>query len=224
VNAGTALAAALDGLRPEAIVVAVSGGGDSLALMHLAADWAGGAPLAAVTVDHGLRPESAAEAREVARAAGALGLRHETLLWRGWDGHGNLQAAARDARHALIAEWARTEGRGTVLLGHTRDDQAETVLMALARAAGPDGLSAMQAACEARGVLWLRPLLGVGREELRAELRRRGAAWAEDASNADPRFERVRARRALRALAPVGIDAPALTSDTTHTTPGGVTR
>ena len=209
-TAGTALAAALAGWRPEEIVIAVSGGGDSLALMHLAADWAAGAPLLAVTVDHGLRRESAAEARQVAGAAAARGIRHETLCWRGWDGRGNLQAAAREARHALIADRARAEGRRAVLLGHTRDDQAETVLMALARAAGPDGLSAMAAARQARGVHWLRPLLGVGRDELRAELRRRGTGWAEDPTNDDPRFERVRVRRALAALAPLGLDAPAL--------------
>jgi tRNA(Ile)-lysidine synthase len=99
---------------------------------------------------------------------------------------------------------------GAVVLGHTRDDQAETLLMRLARGSGVDGLSAMAPARRAHGVLWLRPFLGVSREALRAELRVRGIGWVEDPSNADPRFLRVRARQALAALAGLGIDAEGL--------------
>mgnify|MGYP006423228537 CR=1 FL=1 len=210
-----ALAAALAGRRPGDLVLAVSGGGDSTALMHLAAEWAGSRPagagrLAALTVDHGLRPEAAAEAAMVARAARRLSIDHDVVTWREHEARGNLQGAARAARYRLMGDWARRAGRSAVVLAHTQDDQAETVLMALARAAGVDGLSAMAPVTEARGIAWLRPFLGVGRGALREMLSARDAGWAEDPGNDDPRQERVRARRALAHLAPLGLDAPAL--------------
>lgn len=191
--------------------VAVSGGGDSSALLELAADWAAvrGVVLRVATVDHGLRPGSAAEAREVAARAAELGLRHDTLAWH-WDGRGNLQDSARRGRLGLLADWAAGHRLAAVLLGHTRDDVAETFLMRLARGSGVDGLSAMAARRTACGTLWLRPLLDVARADLRQELARRGRSWREDPSNDDPRFDRVKARAALAALAPLGIDAAAL--------------
>ncbi|WP_114967069.1 tRNA lysidine(34) synthetase TilS, partial [Alkalilacustris brevis] len=181
--------------------VAVSGGGDSVALLLLVADWAAarGVRLRAVTVDHGLREGAAQEAEAVARLCAELGIGHDILRWQGWDGQGNLQDAARRARQGLIAGWARDHGLAAVALGHTRDDQAETVLMRLARGAGVDGLSGMAPLRLAVGLAWLRPLLDVGRAELRALLRARGVPWAEDPSNEDARFQRVRARRALEA-------------------------
>ncbi|MFV0474675.1 MAG: tRNA lysidine(34) synthetase TilS [Pikeienuella sp.] len=209
------IAAALDaglGGVEGALGLAVSGGGDSVALLHLAALWARGRALEVATVDHGLRPESAAEARAVAEAAAALGFRHETLAWRGWRGDGNLQAEAREARRRLLGEWARRRGLAAVALGHSMDDQAETVILRLGRGAGVDGLSAMAARSEAEGTVWLRPLLGVGRAALRAWLEARGIGWAEDPSNEDPRFDRVRARRALGALAPLGVTAEGLSA------------
>ncbi|MGC9420577.1 MAG: tRNA lysidine(34) synthetase TilS, partial [Rhodovulum sp.] len=203
----TALAATCKGDAP--LGVAVSGGGDSMALLHALAA-RGLPPVHAVTVDHGLRPEAAAEARFVADTCARLGVSHDVLRWGGWDGAGNLQDAARRARYALIAEWAAGRGIGCVALAHTRDDQAETVLMRLARGAGVDGLSAMAAARTAQGVTWLRPLLGLSRTALRAFLRERGETWVEDPSNEDARFDRVQARRTLAALAPLGIDAAGL--------------
>ena len=208
-----ALRAALAAQGPPArLGVAVSGGGDSMALLVLAAEWARaeGVVLAAVSVDHGLRPEAASEAAAVARDCAALGVAHETLCWEGPDGRGNLQDAARRARQRMIARWAQTHDIAHVALGHTRDDQAETLLMRLARGSGVDGLTAMAPARRAHGVVWLRPLLGVSRDALRVELRARGVLWAEDPSNDDPRYERVKARRALAALAPLGIDAAGL--------------
>lgn len=199
---------------PGRIGLAVSGGGDSTALMVLAAGWAqaAGVGLQAVTVDHGLRPGAAEEATAVARLAGRLGLGHATLCWEGGDRQGNLQDAARNARRTLIAGWARERGIATVLLGHTADDQAETVLMRLARGSGVDGLSGMAAWRRAGGIVWARPLLGSRRAMLHDFLRAQGVAWAEDPSNADPRFARVRARRALAGLGPVGIDTQGLLS------------
>ncbi|MFV0411212.1 MAG: tRNA lysidine(34) synthetase TilS [Paracoccus sp. (in: a-proteobacteria)] len=201
--------AALDCLAGDlpALGIALSGGGDSVALMHLIARWAGTRRIAVASVDHGLRPESAHEAEQAGQAAAALGLEHRILRWQGGaGGGGNLMARARAARLRLLADWARTEGLAAVMLGHTRDDVAETLLMRLARGAGLDGLSAMATRREAEGMIWLRPLLETGREELRGWLRIIGASWIEDPSNEDPRFERARMRRAMSEL---GLD-PAL--------------
>ncbi len=201
---GPALEAALAAAPEGPIGVAVSGGGDSLALLMLM-QAAAGRPVAAVTVDHGLRPGSAGEAATVAALCAARGIPHSILRWDGWDRRGNLQARARQARRELIAGWARVRGIGAVALGHTLDDQAETVLMRLARGSGVDGLSGMRPAVAAEGLIWLRPLLGVRRAELRHWLEAQDLAWAEDPSNADARFDRVRARAALPALAALGL-------------------
>ncbi len=192
--------------------VAVSGGGDSMALLHLLADCARaqGLTLEAATVNHRLRAGADREARHVKNACEVLDIQHEILSWEGWDGRGNLQAAARRARYRLLGGWAGRRGLDRVALGHTMDDQAETVLMRLARAAGVDGLSAMAGQVRRDGALFWRPLLGATRAELRAELERRGVAWCEDPTNEDARFDRVKARRALDALAPLGIGAQQL--------------
>ena len=194
---------------PDKIGLAVSGGGDSMALMHLAQRW-GGAHLHVVSIDHGLRPEAAGEAAMVAQAAHQLGLAHTTLRWRGWDGHGNLQDRARQARQSLLRDWAQQVGVTAILLGHTRDDQAETVLMRLARGSGVDGLAGMQPAREDQGMRWLRPLLGLARAQLRDWLRAQGVGWVDDPSNDDPGFDRIKARQALAQLAPMGVSAARL--------------
>ena len=195
--------------------VAVSGGSDSMALLHLSVD--AGIPVRAVTLDHGLRPEAAQEAAMVAGACAGLGVHHDTLVWgRAAEGAGNLADRARRARLRLIAEWARQRGIGAVALGHTADDQAETVLMGLARRAGVDGLSGMATLRTAEGMVWLRPLLGVTRDELRAWLGARGIAWADDPTNEDAAYTRVRARRALARLGPLGIDAAGLAEVAAH--------
>ncbi|WP_424941857.1 tRNA lysidine(34) synthetase TilS [Aliiroseovarius crassostreae] len=192
--------------------VAVSGGSDSTALLILASDWAKttGTDLICFTVDHGLRPEADEEARQVAALCASFDIPHETLRWTGWDGQGNVQDAARRARYALLAKAARDAGCAAVALGHTRDDQAETFLMRLARGSGVDGLSAMRADWRADGMRWLRPLLTETREGLRAMLRDRGPLWIEDPSNSDPRFDRVKMRQALQDLAALGLDADRL--------------
>lgn len=199
---------------PGHVGVAVSGGGDSMALLLLMEHWAAesGATISAVTVDHGLRPEAAEEAAMVAALCAERGIPHDTLKWQGWDGTGNLQAEARAARYRLIAEWAKARGVEAVCLGHTKDDQAETFLMRLARKAGSDGLRGMPQQFEREGMRWVRPLLDVRREALRDFLRRRGVGWVEDPSNEDTRFDRVKARRALAALEPLGIGADELSA------------
>ena len=203
------------GLPPgTSIGVALSGGGDSTALLHLALQ--AGYTVEAVTVDHRLRPESAEEAAKVAAECAALGVRHEVRVWAHGDLRGNLMDAARQARMALIVDWARARGIGVVALGHTRDDQAETVLMGLARAGGLAGLSGMRSGWEDGGVCFVRPLLDAGREELRDWLRGQGIGWIDDPSNDNDRFTRTRARRALAALAPLGITAERLADVARH--------
>ena len=197
---------------PDSLGVAVSGGGDSMALLHLLHGFCAlhGARLHAVTVNHGLRAEAGAEAALVGRFCASLGISHDVVVWENWDGTGNLQAEARAARYKQMAIWAGKRGIQNIALGHTADDQAETVLMRLGRRSGVDGLAAMPRRMVRHGVSWVRPLLGASRHELRTYLQDRRIDWCEDPSNEDPKFERVKARRALVALADLGIEARGL--------------
>ena len=207
-----AVRAAFSGQLPSRIGVAVSGGSDSLALLHVLAMLARGTQttLHAATVDHGLRPEAAAEAAHVARVAADLGVAHDTLHWRGWTGQGNLQDAARRARQDLLTRWAAATGISVLAFGHTADDQAETVLMRLGRAAGANGLAGIPRRRLHDGIVFLRPCLGLRRADLRAYLDRQGIAWVDDPSNEDPRFDRVRVRQAMPVLETLGIGVDAL--------------
>ena len=198
------------------IGVALSGGSDSTALLTLLADAFGPHALSAVTVDHGLREASRDEAEQVGAACSATGVAHEVVTWAGWDGSGNMQARAREARYRLIDGWAGRSGIRAVALGHTRDDVAETTLMGLARSAGLDGLSAMRRQFDRGNTTFLRPLLHVARADLRAVLKTRRIAWIDDPSNADLRFERVRVRQALDLLAPCGITAARIAASAGH--------
>lgn len=208
----SAVRAGFQGLPPRRLGVAVSGGGDSVALLHTLTRCfePGTVVLEAATVDHGLRPEAAAEASDVAALADTLGIPHTVLRWNDRNENGNLQDQARRARFRLLAEWAGTRDIAMVALGHTADDQAETVLMRLARAAGTDGLAAMRPSRVQHGVTFLRPLLRLTRADLRAYLVRNGLVWAEDPTNADESYDRIKARNALPALEPLGITAPVL--------------
>ncbi|MBU3030056.1 tRNA lysidine(34) synthetase TilS [Paracoccus marinaquae] len=214
-NPAARIRAALDRLAGDrpALGIAVSGGGDSVALMHIAAGWARARRVMVATVDHGLRAESAEEAWAVAREAARLGLPHETLHWQRADETGNLMAAARDARLRLLSDWARRQQLPAVALGHTADDQAETLMMRLARGSGLDGLAAMAEQREAHDMLWLRPMLGVGRAELRDWLCGRGIGWIDDPSNENEDFERIRIRKAIAAC---GLDPAALARAAIH--------
>jgi tRNA(Ile)-lysidine synthase len=217
----------LNGLdRPLAI--AVSGGVDSIALLHLVARWrqgGGGAqhPVPQVlTVDHGLRTEAAVEAAFVSEVAQHLGWSHRTLNWTGPKPIAGVQAAAREARYDLLLQaLASADQPRDLVLAHTQDDQAETFLMRLARGSGMDGLSAMRP-LEHRIVLvpghpmrdvmlrLMRPLLGIPKGRLIATAVALGAKWCEDPSNSDRRFERVRLRDDTGMLAALGLSAPSL--------------
>lgn len=193
-----------------ALVLAVSGGPDSVALMWLAARWqrslARGPRLTVVTIDHGLRREAAREAREVKRLAAELGLPHRILRWRGAKPKTGLPAAAREARYRLLAQAARAVGASHVLTAHTRDDQAETLLMRLLRGSGLAGLSAMASLSERDGIVLARPLLDVPKAQLIATLRRAKVGFADDPTNRDTAFTRPRLRVLLPVLAAEGGD------------------
>jgi tRNA(Ile)-lysidine synthase len=204
----------LSGAGDGPVAVAVSGGGDSTALLALAAKWReqSNRQVLAVSVDHRLRPEAMAELQQVAELAAELGIPHTILTWQDWDGTGNLQDTAREARRSLIRDWAKTQGVVAVATGHNLDDQAETVLMRLARGSGVDGLAAMYPQEEFDGLNWIKPLLNLSRQELRAYLSERKIDWSEDPSNKDPSFDRVRFRQAAKVLADLGLDAKTLAS------------
>ena len=194
-----------------AVVLAVSGGPDSLALMWLAARWrhalSQGPRLLAVTVDHGLRAEAAAEARAVRHLARSLGLSHRTMRWSGAKPKSGLPAAARSARYRLLAKAARESGATHILTAHTRDDQAETLLMRLVRGSGIAGLSAMARESEREGVRLARPLLDVPKSRLIATLKKARLSFADDPTNRDTSFTRPRLRALMPALAAEGGDA-----------------
>jgi tRNA(Ile)-lysidine synthase len=193
--------------------IAVSGGGDSLALMHLLRDWAKTArrvPPVVLTVDHGLQSKSATNARKVLRWAKALGLKAHLLSWEGAKPEADIEAGARQARYRLMGEWCRTHGIATLYVGHTRDDQAETFLLRLARGSGLDGLAAMQAispypAPGFEELRLVRPLIDFERALLRQFLEAREQKWIDDPMNADPRFGRVRIRGTMESLLASGL-------------------
>jgi tRNA(Ile)-lysidine synthase len=214
---GTALESLIPLNVGDAIGVAVSGGGDSMALLDLARAWSirRKVALCAVTVNHGLRPEAADEAEMVGAFCTARGIAHDTLRWTGWDGKGNLQAAAREARRGLLIDWAGAKGLKAVLVGHTADDQAETVLMRLARGSGVDGLAGIPVRTGG-AIPFLRPLMGMGRAELRDYLIAEGIAWVDDPSNDDEGFDRVRARKMMDALANLGLTQERLLQTAAH--------
>lgn len=194
--------------------MAVSGGGDSLALLLLAARAFPG-QVAALTVDHGLRAAAVAEAAGVAAHCATLGVPHATLRWDGVKPRANLQAAARAARYRLMADWCAANGTVLLLTAHHADDQAETLLMRLQRGSGSAGLAGIRAARPlAPGVTLLRPLLGVRRAELAALVAAAGWTPVDDPSNADLRFDRVAARALLAQLPSLDVERLAGTAAT----------
>lgn len=188
------------------LAVALSGGGDSVALALMADAWARahGRRLLVLTVDHRLRPQSASWTQACAGLARRLGADFQALAWEGEKPARGLPAAARAARHGLLADAARTAGAAVILMGHTADDLAESAHMRAEGSTTPDAREWSPSPIwpQGRGVFLLRPLLGARRAELRAWLEARGETWIEDPANADPRFARARARTALDGTAP----------------------
>lgn len=214
----SALFDGLEGLR--GLLLAVSGGSDSTALLIMAARWAKRlkkrAPkLVAVTIDHGLRPQARREAAQVKSLARRLGVPHRTLRWEGTKPKTGLQEAARMARYALLARAAVQAGYEHILTAHTLDDQAETVLLRLARGSGLTGLAGMAHASPLpvgghAAIFVVRPFLRVPKTRLLATLEAAGIGHSEDPTNRDPRFTRPRLRTLMPALAREGLDARSL--------------
>jgi tRNA(Ile)-lysidine synthase len=197
------------------LVLAVSGGPDSTALLLLAARWRAalkaGPQLIAVTVDHGLRAEAAYEAAAVGRLAAELGVVHRIVNWPGPKPDTGLQAAARAARYRVLGTAAQQAGASHILTAHTLDDQAETVLMRLARGSGLTGLAAMARLTPlGRGITLVRPLLDTPKARLIATLDEAGIDYARDPSNENTRFTRARLRALMPALAAEGLDTARL--------------
>jgi tRNA(Ile)-lysidine synthase len=204
--------------------VAVSGGGDSLALMHLLAGWAKAqnvTPPVVLIVDHTLRKESASEARKAAAFARKAGLAAHILTRKGAVPQSGIEAAARDARYGLMGGWLRKHHIATLYVGHTLDDQAETFLLRLGRGSGLDGLSAMRALApfpvsDFADLNLARPLLGFARAGLRDFLKRLDQAWLEDPMNAETRFARSRIRGLMPALEAAGLSSARIAAAAAH--------
>jgi tRNA(Ile)-lysidine synthase len=204
------------------IALAVSGGADSTAFALLTRRWLDAGPdgqahtpdITVLTVDHGLRPESAAEARWVAELSARLGFRHETLSWSGDKPATGIQASARKARYRLLTAFCRAHGIPALATAHHADDQAETFMMRLQRGSGVDGLAAMRPRSEREGVDLLRPLLSFRRGELQAFLQAEGQDWREDPSNRDEGYERIRLRNALMTAGELGLTSAGLSLTT----------
>ena len=211
VSASEAKALFAEWKRAPSLVLAVSGGPDSVAMLWLAVRWRRalkhGPRLLAVTVNHELRPEASREAADVKRLARTLNVQHRTLRWRGTKPTNGVPAAARDARYALLADAARKAGAQHILTAHTRDDQAETFLMRMARGSGILGLGAMARQSAREDITIVRPFLDVPKTRLLATLEKARIPFAVDPTNSDPHYTRPRLRALLTSLAAEGCDA-----------------
>jgi len=198
-----------------ALAVGVSGGPDSMALLLLLAAWRARlgelAPeIHVLSVDHGLRAEAKDEVEMVAGICRQYGLPHKTFSWTGAKPEGNISAQAREARYDLMTEWCVSQQISHLLVAHSLDDQAETVLLRLARGSGVDGLSAMAVSRKWNTTTIYRPLLGVKRSALVQLVKSVPVAFVDDASNHDLKYDRVRFRRAMEILEPLGITSEGL--------------
>ncbi|WP_348637290.1 tRNA lysidine(34) synthetase TilS [Caulobacter sp. NIBR1757] len=210
------------------LAVALSGGSDSLALLHLVSGWArqNGRPVIALTVDHGLQAVSAAWAERCAEMAAERGRAHRTLTWDGDKPATGLPAAARAARHALLAKAARDAGATVLLMGHTASDLGESAAMRAAGSTVPDAREwgPSPAWPDGRGVFVLRPMLGLKRGDLQDWLARRGKAWIDDPANLDLRYARARARAGQLGSSPLGSLLPSREKVSAKPTDEGVHR
>jgi tRNA(Ile)-lysidine synthase len=204
--------------------VAVSGGGDSVALMLLLAAYAKQSklpPPVVLTVDHGLRPDSAKDAKAVAKMAADAGLKAHVLTFKGVTPKSDIEAEARQARYRLMGEWLTANKLTALYVAHTMEDQAETFLLRLARGSGLDGLSAMRAVARFPlpgfdALRVVRPLLEFPRAGLRDYLKSKKQNWLEDPMNADPRFARSKLRASWPQLEALGLTASRLADAADH--------
>ena len=183
----------LQGQKKLNIAVAVSGGADSLALTLLLKEWcdAHGVTFVALTVDHGLRPESAQEAASLHTLLESLGIKHHILTWEGAKPTSALQEKARSKRYDLLEDWCHRHQFPYLFLGHHQGDQSETYCMRLRRHSGLLGLACMRPVVKKQRVTLVRPFLNISKDSLKAYLAEKGVAWVEDPSNENATFERV---------------------------------
>ena len=183
------------------IALAVSGGSDSAAMLHLVAQWAARqnshVSLAVLSVNHGLRPEAAAECAQVGEWCKNLGLKHVTLQWMGEKPISGIQAKARLARYTLMTDWCLENSVQVLLTAHTADDQAETIVMRQSRTSTAKSLAGIWPSRDWNGVQVMRPFLSARRQELRDYLLAQNLTWIDDPSNFNPHYERVRIRDEL---------------------------
>lgn len=212
---GFLLSLGLNLLDEKNIAVAVSGGGDSLALCVLLSDWAAdkGIKIHALTVDHGLRPESASEAKIVSKRVKALGVSHHILKWEGQKPKTKIQEAAREARYRLMSDYCQNKKIKFLFVAHHGQDQIETVLFRIAKGSGLDGLSGMNPVhLLENGLTLLRPLLGTAHGNLLATLTSRKIEWIEDPSNENNKYARVRIRNVIDVLENEGLSPARMSS------------
>ena len=203
----------LGDLRPTRVAVAVSGGADSLCLTFLLSEWSkkNNVQIYAFTVDHGLRKESADEAKYVHQLLTQKGIKHQTLLWTGINPAVSVEEKARQARYDLLFNACRKNKIEYLCLAHHQNDQAETFWLRLIRSSGVDGLSAMHPSAQRQGIFLLRPLLDFSRAEIQKTLTKRfNVGWVEDPSNQQRVFERVRLRQFQNQLDELGLTASAV--------------
>jgi len=211
-----------DGQEPPNLAIAVSGGGDSMALSLLTACWAKqrNVSVTALTVDHQLRSEAKAEARQVGGWMKSIGLPHQILLWTGGEKMRCLakspQSSARDARLNLMTDWCRSNNTKHLLLGHAADDQIETFLINLSRGSGIDGLSAISSTSLRNSIHLLRPLLSIPRSRLKKTCFVHKQLWISDPSNLDSAFTRIRFRQSQAMLESEGLTQNRLLNTVCH--------
>jgi tRNA(Ile)-lysidine synthase len=200
------------------IGVAVSGGSDSIALLNLVFDWAKSHNkiISAVTVNHNLRDGVEGEIKLVSDFCYKLSIPYSVLSWEGWDKKGNLQAEARRARYRLISDWAILNKIDVVAVGHTKDDVIENFIIRLSRGSGVDGLSQMLSVFKFYDVNYVRPLLDLGRSELREYLNFKKVTWVDDPSNENSKFHRVKVRKMLSNLKGMGVNIDNIADSSKH--------
>ncbi|MFL2801492.1 MAG: tRNA lysidine(34) synthetase TilS [Paracoccaceae bacterium] len=202
----------MEALDDQKVGLAVSGGGDSIAMLVLASKWAQveKKKIQVVTVNHNLRKEAKEEAIFTREFVKKLGHIHTILEWKRPSDIKNLQSDASFARKKLISNWAKLNNIKTILVAHTLDDQVETILMRFARGSGVDGLVGMRKIIELQGKYWFRPLLTTTRNDLRKFLKIKKVSWVEDPTNEDRKYLRVKSRDVISQLKKIGINTDLL--------------
>jgi len=180
----------------DKLAIAVSGGIDSMTLMHLAHKWKSKqnlkVELFVLSVNHMLREEASLDTELVKKAALELGIKCETFAWEESSNYNsNMQARARAARYQIMSDWCKSSSVGCILLGHQKNDNAENFFIRLERGSGLDGLSGMGETAIINGLKIIRPLLDVTRDEICEYAHACGLIWNEDRSNSDIKYKRV---------------------------------